>query len=272
MNIDELRKKALERTIDGPYSDLAKEVRYLLGWVEGSSRPYLTSRMAYRKTGVNYSTIAAMSKGDRGSYESVRKFAEGLGGDVDQLLLLAGYVPTEAIGSAPAVSSIDVQSDLDNTEIGLHYISWFEMLEKQTYGGYTRKFTQSDYEQSRMDIRKPAKSGDVVARDLQARLVQLSKRWRYLYQLTADNNIAMGEAFREWHYLVERRRFINIEDEDDLIEERELKKKEEELSRIEDRIDSQGMQLRRAAILLSKQLDRWQEHVVEWRLSKTSNR
>ena len=87
------RRKASERPIDGEYPQMASEVRRLLGWEVGSTRPFLTTRMAWRKTGVNHATVSTMSKGDRPSYQSIEKFAEGLGADVNNLLLLAGYLP-----------------------------------------------------------------------------------------------------------------------------------------------------------------------------------
>ena len=85
------REKALLRPIDGPFKEFAQEVRRLMGYYAEERRPFLTSRMASRKTGVNYSTIASMTRGVRGSEETIRKIASGLGGRADHLLRLAGY-------------------------------------------------------------------------------------------------------------------------------------------------------------------------------------
>lgn len=89
------REAAQERPIDGRFPELAHEIRRLLGWVANDGRPFLTSRMASRKTGVNYSTIAALTRGDRAGAETLRKLAEGLNGDVVGLMRAAGYLPEE---------------------------------------------------------------------------------------------------------------------------------------------------------------------------------
>ena len=93
-------EKVNSRPIDGVYPELAREVRRLLGFDRASSRPYLTSRMASRKTGVNHSTITTTIRGDRPSYETVLKLAAGLGGDADHLLSLAGYANAGGVFSA----------------------------------------------------------------------------------------------------------------------------------------------------------------------------
>lgn len=87
------RNKARNIPIDGEYPDFAKAVRYLLGWSEDSDRPYLSTRAAQSKTGVNFTTISMAARGFRGKEDTVKKIAVGLGGDVDELLLLADYVP-----------------------------------------------------------------------------------------------------------------------------------------------------------------------------------
>ena len=99
------RTKAWNRPIEGAYHDLAIYVRMLMGWAPGSIKsgsPFLTSRAASYKTGVNYSTIAAMTRGERAAYESIVKFTEALGGDVDYALLMGGYLPKDVKEFGPS--------------------------------------------------------------------------------------------------------------------------------------------------------------------------
>ncbi|MGI4792017.1 MAG: LexA family protein [Janthinobacterium lividum] len=95
------REKAAARPIDGPFPEFAREIRHLLGYYAEDRRNFMTSRMAHRKTGVNYSTIASMTRGVRGSEDTIRKIAKGLGGDVDILLRLAGYESFSSEEAAP---------------------------------------------------------------------------------------------------------------------------------------------------------------------------
>lgn len=90
-----LREKAAARPIDGPYPELAKAVRELLGYCNDYPGVALTSREASRKTGVNHATITTMMRGDRPSEGTILKLAKGLGGDAAQLLFLAGYLPAD---------------------------------------------------------------------------------------------------------------------------------------------------------------------------------
>ena len=92
---DEQIIMARSKPIDGRYRDLGEQTRYLMGYFPESGRPFLTTRMAARKTGVNHATISTMLHGDRPSEESIRKFAAGLGGDVNSLLVAAGYLPDD---------------------------------------------------------------------------------------------------------------------------------------------------------------------------------
>ncbi|BDI29432.1 hypothetical protein CCAX7_14830 [Capsulimonas corticalis] len=49
--------------------------------------------MAARKTGVNYTTINQMLRGDRPKSQTIERFGEKLGADIPRLLQLAGYLP-----------------------------------------------------------------------------------------------------------------------------------------------------------------------------------
>ena len=57
---DLYRVKAARTPINGPYKEAAKLVRRLLGWEEGSTRPYLSTRNAQNKTGISNGTINAL--------------------------------------------------------------------------------------------------------------------------------------------------------------------------------------------------------------------
>lgn len=104
MGTVEEREKARNRPIDGKYPEFAAEVRRLLGY--DGDRPFLTSRVAARKTGVNYSTVSAMVRGDRASASNIQKFADVLGGDADLLLSLAGFLPTSYTASRPMAPAV----------------------------------------------------------------------------------------------------------------------------------------------------------------------
>lgn len=91
------QEKAQARPIEGRYKELAIEVRRLLGW-DKSGRAFVSTRTAARKTELSNGTIASLANGDPASMETVLKFARGVGGDIDKLLLLAGYDP---IGTDP---------------------------------------------------------------------------------------------------------------------------------------------------------------------------
>ena len=91
------RRRASERPVVGAHVDFALEVRRLLGWEVGSTRPFLSTRAAYLKTGVSNGSVNSMSKGQRPSSRTVEAFAQGLGADADHLKRLAGHVsPDEA--------------------------------------------------------------------------------------------------------------------------------------------------------------------------------
>lgn len=65
----------------------------MLGYDPKGSRPFLTSRMAAGKTGVGYVTVSTMARGHRASKDKIRKFAAGVRGDAEKLLMLTGYIP-----------------------------------------------------------------------------------------------------------------------------------------------------------------------------------
>ena len=87
------RAKSSALALDGPYPDLGREVRRLLGWEVGSDHPYLSTRAAQTKTGVNFTTIALIARGFRARADTLKKIASGLGGDEDLLLVLADHIP-----------------------------------------------------------------------------------------------------------------------------------------------------------------------------------
>lgn len=91
-SIEEKREKAGERSIVGQYGDLAVAVRRLMGWEVASDRPFLTARDASYRTGVNYSTIAAMARGERASADTIRRFSGGFEVDPLPLLQAAEYL------------------------------------------------------------------------------------------------------------------------------------------------------------------------------------
>lgn len=84
------KTKALQIPIEGPCPQLALEVRRLLGWT-GDDRPFLSTRQAARKIGVSNGTIASLAAGDRVSFETLIKLAQGTGVHPNSLLVVAGY-------------------------------------------------------------------------------------------------------------------------------------------------------------------------------------
>jgi transcriptional regulator with XRE-family HTH domain len=92
LSIEEKREKVAARPITGPYPALAREVRWLMGWNRGDrNRAFLSTRQAADATGVNHSTIAALTRGDRASERSLQQISDALLGDLQRLLFLAGY-------------------------------------------------------------------------------------------------------------------------------------------------------------------------------------
>ena len=105
------RTRAGARPIDGRYPQLAIELRRLLGWTD-ENRPFLTTRMASRKTGISYATISTMAKGDRAGYDTTMAVAVGLNGDPETLLKASGYeLPTPKAVDPDPIGSLG--SDID---------------------------------------------------------------------------------------------------------------------------------------------------------------
>ena len=77
--------------IDGPFVELAQEVRRLLGWYEQDGRPFLTSRMAARKTGFSHASFIRLARGEGARARTLDRIAEVLGGDAALLRRLAGF-------------------------------------------------------------------------------------------------------------------------------------------------------------------------------------
>ena len=84
--------------------------------VEGRRMSY---RQAERLTGLSPATIGELAKGNARTAETIRRFALGMGEEVERLLLLAGFVP-EAADRHRAASSVAsaeaTESDNDPTE------------------------------------------------------------------------------------------------------------------------------------------------------------
>lgn len=59
----------------------------------GANGRKLSYRQAERLTGLSPATIGELAKGNARTAETVRRFAQGMGEEVDRLLLLAGFVP-----------------------------------------------------------------------------------------------------------------------------------------------------------------------------------
>ena len=99
-------ERAQDIPIDGPCKELANEVRRLLGWGQ-PGRPFLTLRMAQRRTGVSASAIGNLTRGDRVTAPTIARFAAGMP-DADQQLLmtLAGYLSATPIVREPFMDDI----------------------------------------------------------------------------------------------------------------------------------------------------------------------
>jgi transcriptional regulator with XRE-family HTH domain len=63
----------------------------------GTEGRRMSYRQAERRTGLSPATVAELAKGNARTPETVRRFAEGLGEDLEWLLLLAGFVPDEVL-------------------------------------------------------------------------------------------------------------------------------------------------------------------------------
>ena len=65
----------------------------------------MSYRQAERLTGLSPATIGELAKGNARTVETVRRFALGMGEEVERLLLLAGFVP-ESADRHPAASAV----------------------------------------------------------------------------------------------------------------------------------------------------------------------
>lgn len=65
----------------------------------------LSFRQAERRTGLSPATVSELAKGNARTPETVRRFAEGLGEDVNRLLLLAGFTPEDLLKSSRGVDT-----------------------------------------------------------------------------------------------------------------------------------------------------------------------
>ena len=87
----------------------------------GANGKRLSLRQAERLTGLSPATIGELAKGNARTPETVRRFAQGLNEDVERLLLLAGFAPTEEPVKKPAVilPSLPHPAELDAHESAL---------------------------------------------------------------------------------------------------------------------------------------------------------
>jgi transcriptional regulator with XRE-family HTH domain len=102
---------------------LEKAVRAILARHGAPGRP-LSYRQAERRTGLSPATIGELAKGNARTPETVRRFAEGLGEDVDRLLLLAGFVPEKS----PPAASVPPPTEADFAEIEPDTREWLGRL------------------------------------------------------------------------------------------------------------------------------------------------
>jgi len=84
--------KGAEAEIDGRFPEFAIEVGRILGWNGADGEQVFSTRMAARKTGISYGTIASIARGDRPKADTIAKFAEGMNADRNSLLRAAGYL------------------------------------------------------------------------------------------------------------------------------------------------------------------------------------
>src|SRR5690349_15112754 len=82
---------------------LAKAVNEILDR-HGVGGKRLSYRQAERLTGLSPATVGELAKGNARTPETLRRFALGLGEDVEGLLLLAGFV-LEELPAAPRTAS-----------------------------------------------------------------------------------------------------------------------------------------------------------------------
>lgn len=103
----------------------------------------MSLRQAGEKTGLSHATIADIIKGVRPSAETIRKLAEGFGGDgygklavEDKLLYLAGYRTPRPDGEEPSEALAQLLDKLSGfsqpqLEIVGHFIDFISPMEKK---------------------------------------------------------------------------------------------------------------------------------------------
>lgn len=92
-------KRLRDKPIEGPYPELARLVREVLG--------DLSARVAARRSGVNYLTISNMAQGERGSMSSIIRFANGFRRDPNPLLIAAGWPAIDGAQSQVEMAGAD---------------------------------------------------------------------------------------------------------------------------------------------------------------------
>lgn len=76
----------------------------------------MSYRQAERLTGLSPATIGELAKGNARTPETVRRFALGMGEEVERLLLLAGFVPESGDHWAAESASPDNERDSDSAD------------------------------------------------------------------------------------------------------------------------------------------------------------
>ncbi|MEO7718455.1 MAG: hypothetical protein ABIY70_19820 [Capsulimonas sp.] len=87
-----VNKPAVFTPISGPNQELARKLRYEIGWDE-SDRPYQSLRMAGASTRLNHITIYTIVSGVTVNHQTLIKVAETFGWDMNETLKLGGYDP-----------------------------------------------------------------------------------------------------------------------------------------------------------------------------------
>jgi transcriptional regulator with XRE-family HTH domain len=86
----------------------------------GPNGKRLSLRQAERRTGLSPATIGELAKGNARTPETLRRFAQGFGEDVDRLLLLGGFVPEEEearrVPLAPRAADRDGSDEIEADE------------------------------------------------------------------------------------------------------------------------------------------------------------
>ncbi len=83
----------------------------------GTDGKRMSYRQAERLTGLSPATVGELAKGNARTPETVRRFAVGMGEDLERLFLLAGFVPDEAdrrtvsAAALPNAEAAEIQPD-----------------------------------------------------------------------------------------------------------------------------------------------------------------